>query len=213
MSSSYGCIPVIARPALAAFLAAALLACQGLSSRSRAERLDAGSGMTVSVASNIMSFARTESRYSRAARDYIYLGPVETNRQGLREYYLWVGVATTLDRGFLAPTAELPDRLIAIVQDEPIEFELEPWTPNVNAYSTRVELQAEFAARVTLDQLNRIAASNPASLVARSPNGDLKSYERWDDFKQTWRGFLPLQNSTIAVRRVAPIIDTAQSPP
>jgi len=31
---------------------------------------------------------------------------LEINRQGVREHYLWVGVATTIDRGFIAPEAQ-----------------------------------------------------------------------------------------------------------
>ena len=96
---------------LAVAALALLAACQhgGVVSR---ERLDEKSGVTIIADTLPIVFARTETRFSRSGRDYLYLGPVETNRQGLREYYLWVGVASTLDRGYIAPESALPDRVI-----------------------------------------------------------------------------------------------------
>lgn len=184
-----------ARTALLVFMMANAAACQ--MGGSRTELLDSRTGTTVSVANSVMSYARTESRYSRAARDYVYLAPLETNRQGLREYFLWVGVATTLDRGFLAPTTELPDRLIATLQDEPIEFRLEPWTADVSAYSPPVELTAEFVARVTLDQLDMIARAQPESVLVGSRSGEARTYTRWDPSTPVWRDFDPLGSAPI----------------
>ena len=37
-------------------------------------------------------------RFSHAARDYLYLAPVEANEAGKRKHYLWVGLGTTVDR-------------------------------------------------------------------------------------------------------------------
>ncbi len=81
-------------------VAAGLAGCAG---GGRLEQLDEQSGATIVRGPAVLVYARTEPRYSRSARDYVYLGPVETNRQGVREYFLWVGVATTIDRGFIAP--------------------------------------------------------------------------------------------------------------
>jgi len=82
-------------------LAACVAACAGQSAL--LETLDERTGMTIVRSREPLVFARTEPRYSRSARDYVYLGPLATNRQGVREHYLWVGIATTLDRGFIAP--------------------------------------------------------------------------------------------------------------
>jgi hypothetical protein len=120
-------------------------------------------------------------------RDYLYLGPVETNRQGVREYYLWVGVATTLDRGFIAPQAEVPRTLVVTVDGEPIELPLRPWSELVRTaiaepvYPTAVPLSVELAARVTLQQL---ALLDRAGLVTIAIVGEAtsapRSYVRWD---------------------------------
>ncbi len=163
--------------------AASLAACAGTPI---VERLDERAGMTLTSAREPLVFARTDPRYSRSARDYLYVGPFETNRQGVREYYLWVGVATTLDRGFVAAPQELPRTLYVTVEGEPIELELKPLddlvrrTIDVPIYATAVKLQAELAARVTLQQLQRLATAaidevSVATLGGRSP----RAYGLW----------------------------------
>ncbi|HJR69248.1 MAG TPA: hypothetical protein VKA43_04345, partial [Gammaproteobacteria bacterium] len=49
------------------------------------EQLDERAGMTIVHGREPLVFARTEPRYSRSARDYLYLGALGTNRQGVRD--------------------------------------------------------------------------------------------------------------------------------
>jgi hypothetical protein len=159
------------------------------------ERLDEPSGVTVTREREPWVFARTEARYSRSARDYLYLGPVETNRQGTREYYLWVGVGTTLDRGYLAPRVEPPETLYLTVHGEPIELALFPWrdfvpgSESTPLYATAVRVEAELAARVTLHQLALLAEESPASLVVDGAAAGPRQYFRWGDAR-SWDAFV-----------------------
>jgi len=150
------------------------------------EQLDARSGMTVVRGPEPLVFARTEPRYSRSARDYVYLGPVETNRQGIREYYLWVGIATTLDRAFLGVAAPVPERLFVEIGGEPIELALKPWHEVVATtftnpvYATAVPVREELVARVTLQQLALLNAEPLASIVVATATQDVRRrYVRW----------------------------------
>jgi hypothetical protein len=149
------------------------------------EQLDAPAGMTLVRARKPMVFAHTEPRYSRSGRDYLYIGPLESNRQGVREYYLWVGVATTLDRGFIAPSGSVPDTLFVTVAGEPMELPLRPLadfvrrTTEAPIYATAVPLQAELAARVTLQQLALLDTASSDSIEAAHER-TLRTYVRWE---------------------------------
>jgi hypothetical protein len=159
------------------------------------ERLDEKSGATVVADERAIVFARTETRYSRSGRDYLYLGPVETNRQGVREYYVWVGVASTLDRGYIAPDGTVPDRLFIDLADGPMELVLLPWRerePTLGegaVYGTAVRVSEELAARVTLDQLRVLAREPLRSLRTTDREGRERSYSRWDG-ETGWPTFL-----------------------
>lgn len=167
-----------------AFLVALLAACGGGRS-AVVEQLDERAGLMLRRGRATLVFARTEPRYSRSARDYLYLGPLETNRQGVREYYLWVGVASTLDRGFIAPDAELPQTLYATVDGEPMELPLKPLaelvrrTGTAPIYATAVPVRAELAARVTLQQLALLDAAALEAIGVASPPGPQRAYVRW----------------------------------
>jgi hypothetical protein len=173
---------------------AALAAC-GSQTRVVRERLDELSGTTVLAGADPMVFARTEPQYSRSGRDYLYLGPVETNRQGSHQYYVWVGVATTLDRGYLVPPAGEPDRVFIDVAGEPMELVLRPWSerePNLRdarVYRTPVRLGAELAARVTLDQLVKLANEPLQTVRVVDHDGATRAYYRWQEGSD-WPAFL-----------------------
>jgi hypothetical protein len=159
------------------------------------EQLDPQSGITWLSESDPVVYARTETRYSRSARDYIYLGPVETNRRGTREYFLWVGIATTLDRGYFAPAIEAPNVLFVRVRGDLLELELRPWVErvpdlrDVSVYRPRVQLLDQLAARVSLDQLV-LLSSEPIEVVrTRSGEGRTREYFRWEG-DSGWPSFL-----------------------
>lgn len=159
----------------------------GCAAGARLEELDEQSGATIVRGAAVLAYARTEPRYSRSARDYLYLGPVETNRQGVHEYFLWVGVATTIDRGFIAPDAQQPRTLYVEVRGEPIELPLRAWHELAPAgvrapmYSTTVPVREELAARVTLQQLVLIGGSLPASVdLATGESAAPRTFIHWD---------------------------------
>lgn len=132
-----------------------------------------------------MVFARLDAQFSRSARDYVYLGPAQTNRQGVREYFLWVGVASTLDRGYFAPESELPIEIEIMIQGEPMAFELDDWPPpylsteSANLYSTPVALQSQLASRITYDQLRLINEERPNGILVRGADNRVRTFSVW----------------------------------
>jgi len=165
------------------FVAAMLAGCAG---GGRLEQLDEQSGATIVRGPAVLVYARTEPRYSRSARDYVYLGPIDTNRQGVHEYFLWVGVATTIDRGFIAPEASEARTLYVEVQGEPIELPLKSWRELMPTgikkpmYSTTVPVREELAARVTLQQLALIGGASPDSIsLVVGESSSPRTFVRW----------------------------------
>jgi hypothetical protein len=60
------------------------------------EKLDMGTGVTVTHATAPIVLYHDNSSYAAHARDYVYLGPVEINRMGDYSYYLWLGIWSTI---------------------------------------------------------------------------------------------------------------------
>lgn len=177
-------------------------ACSSTGSRVT-ERFDRQSGATIMTAAVPLTFARTDARYSRSGRDYLYLGPVSLNRQGLHEYYLWVGLASTIDRGYLAPARPTPTVLHVIVDDELMEFELRPWDALVGTryespeYPTRVAVRSDFVARVTLDQIERLTRAGIQSVYVADPSGQ-QTFSGWAP--GDWSEFLRREGATRVAR-------------
>lgn len=159
------------------------------------ERLDTSSGLTFVTDPALGVYARTETRFSRSARDYIYLGPVEVNERGRREYYLWVGIASTIDRDFLAGESSVPDILYVDLRGAPMEFELTPWDQRMprlagrRIYDPAVTPGRIMAARVTRDQISLISEGRPERVrVARTDEPTIE-YFLWGD-QVEWPAFL-----------------------
>ena len=182
-------------PALAGLLAAVLGGCAAHIGSNVVERLDPATGLTIVKARQALVFARGEFGYSRSARDYLYLGPVETDRQGVREYYLWVGVGSTLDRGYLAPRQAVPRTLYLHVRGEWMRLALRPWAAHVtgfdanHVYRTPVKARAELAARVTLNQLELMDSSGLQAIRVTDASGTASEYVRWNN-APAWPGFV-----------------------
>jgi hypothetical protein len=159
------------------------------------ERFSETSATTWRVAGSIMAFERTEARFSRSARDYVYLGPVAVNRRGSYEYLLWVGIGSTLDRGFLAPEASLPESLTLFIDDEPLELVVTDWqqrAPDLKGetpYVPPVDVEWQLGARVTLDQIELLNASGSDRLIVTTTEGDTREFSLWDD-AASWQTFV-----------------------
>lgn len=163
------------------------------------ERADAATGLTWVAASEPGVYALTDPRYSRAARDYVYIGPVETNAQGMRQYYLWVGVGSTLDRGLLPSTGQNASRITMLIDGEPIVLDLMPWAQlmggatSIEPYDPPVRPLVEYGSRVTRDLLTRINTHAPAALRLADRAGESRQFFAWSPMPR-WAGFAADEN-------------------
>ena len=159
------------------------------------ERLDSTSGLTFVSGDEVVAFARTDARLSRSARDYVYLGPVEVNERGTREYFLWVGIASTIDRNYVTEELQMPNVLLLDLAGAPVEFELQPWDEALprlrgqRVYEPPVRVRSVLIARVTLDQLALMSREPVARVRTVVENAAPVEYFVWNSILE-WPEFL-----------------------
>ena len=139
-----------------------------------------------------VALARAAPRFSNAARDYLYLAPVQASTSGTRRHYLWVGLGTTVDRGW--PWAAPGDAatLLLTVDGTPVALPLAEWETGEGAelYRTPAPVYLVRRASVSLDELERIvnAAEVEAQIVAS--DGGVARYDLWDGQWSDWAQFV-----------------------
>ena len=138
------------------------------STQSVTDRFLAATGATWRVAGAPMVFERTEARFSRSARDYTYIGPVALNRRGTYDYFLWVGIASTLDRGFLAPEEPPPEELQLYIDGEPLDLSLVDWDRRVPELAGQVAYVPPVAVRTARPSHNGAQDGSPSGLSSRA---------------------------------------------
>ena len=143
-------------------------------------RFDEQTGLTLVWLDEPVVLAHTVPRVATTARDYAYLGPLQLNRMGEIESYVWVGVASTLDRAAINEPPPALTSLVLLLDGVPMRLQLEPWTEGVAPpYVIPAPLLFSQRARVAGDQLQRIAGAR--SVVARftTADGTDRRYELW----------------------------------
>jgi hypothetical protein len=175
-----------------AAIGAALLALGGCGSQAPLRSQLDEAGRTWLSADAPVALSRPAPRFSRAARDYLYLAPVEANNAGTRRHYLWVGLGTTVDRRW--PWAAPPEAqtLLLVLDGTPLTLPLEPWDAQLGAglYRPPAPTYAVRRASVSLDQLARIAAATSIEAQVVASDGAVDTYELWSGRWSDWSAFV-----------------------
>jgi len=171
---------------------AVLLALAGCASRGPLRSQLDETGRTWVTLQAPVALARPAPRFSHAARDYLYLAPVEANDAGKRKHYLWVGLGTTVDRRW--PWAAPPDAqtLLLVLDGTPLTLPLEPWDAQrgEGLYRPKAPTYAVRRASVSLDELTRIAAAVSVEAQVVAPDGAAMTYELWSGSWSDWSAFV-----------------------
>jgi len=152
---------------------------------------DPETALTYSALHEPLVVARSVNRVTVAGRDYAYLGPIDINRMGRRDYYLWIGMASTVDRAVLDEVGPQAASLVLVVDGVPMDFALAPWSPGLDAlpYPVTTPVYDAFVARASLDQLERIAAANSVTVQFALDDGKAASYQLWNGQWLDWMRF------------------------
>jgi hypothetical protein len=149
-------------------------------------------GQTWVTADLVVTLARATPRFSAAARDYAYIAPVERNEMGARRHYLWLGLATTVDRewNWAAPTEAVT--LVLLLDGQPIALPLAAWDADIATLpqDTPAPVYHTQRASVTLDQLERFANAQSIEMQLVAADGATTSYALWDGAWSDWRAFI-----------------------
>jgi hypothetical protein len=147
------------------------------------ERLDLGTGVTVTHATAPIMLYRDNSAYAAHARDYVYLGPVEINRMGEYTYYLWLGIWSTISDAERSWQRDGFESITVYADGEPLQLELVGWTLESIGVSEPVYIKPVASAadayyRVTIDQIRLIANAREIELHAGA--SPARVYVMWD---------------------------------
>lgn len=169
-------------------LAAQLTSCS--TDPAQTSRLDS-SGLTVVTHYDAMTLARPVRTVAAGARDFAYIGPVEINRMGHRDYYFWIGLASTVDRNLVGLVPDNATELAFVVDDEPMILPLSHWDTSLDVppYQATVPIYAALKAPTSLDQIHRIAAAVSVEIHVIADSQSAVRYRTWHGTWSTWSQF------------------------
>lgn len=128
---------------------------------------DERTGANITSLTQPLVFDREQPWLAAGARDYVYFGLIEVSRTGQRDYLLWLGIWSTIDRPGQTPgpVRDVFQTVYLVADGEPMELEITAWSgEDVGmadaAYSTPVDSAASAFYSVTKDQIRRLAQAN-----------------------------------------------------
>ena len=143
-------------------------------------RFDSVTGDMIVTYRDALVFARPVPHLSAAARDYLYVGPVEVSRNGVQRYFLWIGVASTIDRE-LARERNPHLRTMRLELDgETLDLPLIAWDDQSDA-PYRVPAPVHAALRTSIDfaDLGRISSAGIGRITLYAGSGEPYEYTHW----------------------------------
>lgn len=145
-------------------------------------------GRTEVWATSVLTLARPTPRFSEAARDYLYVAPIEVNEMGARRQYLWLGLATTVDHAWLWAERSEPKMLVLVFDGVPVALPLSAWDVLPAGFATAAPTYEARRARVTLDELERLTTASAVEVHLVAPDGTRESFALW---RGDWADWLP----------------------
>lgn len=178
------------RPSTSGLIIVATLLAGCAASERAKSRLDS-SGLTVVTHSDAVLLARPVRTLASGARDYATIGPVEINRMGRLEHYLWIALASTIDRDLAGLEPPTPSTVLLIVDGDAMVLPVSRWPHDLDVapYVTHAPVYATLAAPASLDQIHRIAGADSVELQLILPSQQSAVYRAWEGSWQAWTRF------------------------
>jgi hypothetical protein len=163
------------------------------------EKLDPATSATITFSSTPMVLYRDDPAHAAHAKNFVSLGPIEVNRSGRYQYFLWLGIWNTNHTASNDDRRDGFDSIVIFADGEPLQLELSGWTPAAIGASESVYPQPVASAldayyQVTADQIRLITGAKDIRL--RTTGFIPRSFEPWDEqaaarasFRQLLQGF------------------------
>jgi hypothetical protein len=163
--------------------AATLLAACGGSKPLVQDGLDPRTGATVTRTSKPVIFFRDRSAYAAHARDYVYIGPIEVNTMGQRNYFLWLGIWSTVKDSGRAAVQDNFESVVVFADGEPLDLHVVGWDSAAIGISDLVYVKPVATAidayyGVTIDQIRVMAEARDLEIRTGPSAGD--RYQAWE---------------------------------
>jgi hypothetical protein len=160
------------------------------------EILDPQTSATITYSPTPMLFYRDDPAHAAHAKNFVSLGPLEVDRSGHYQYFLWLGIWNTNHSVNETDGRDGFESIVLFVDGEPLTLEVRGWTPKAIGASAPVYQQPVASAldayyEVTADQVRLIAEAKELSL--RTTGFASHSFELWDEqvaARQGFRNFL-----------------------
>jgi len=148
------------------------------------EKLDPLTGVTVTFTSTPLIMYRENSGQAAFARNYIHIGPIQVNRGGVYQHYLWLAAWNTMESPNISEHQDDLESIVVFADGEPLFLELAGWTPDAIGTSEPVYLKPVSSAvdayyRVTADQIRLIVEASDLRL--RTSGANSREFVLWDD--------------------------------
>jgi len=174
-----------ARSCVAVVALAVVSACTPLGTNNLREQLDESTGVTVTSMSAPLEFFSPQPERGLQAASFAYLGPVEINRMGNLQSYLWLSVLLGEDERGHNPAGARPGLHLRITA---AGTTLEPAYVSADArqiglgqrvYERPANWVGEAFYAITAEQLTQLAAADTLMLEISAPNEAPRRYEPW----------------------------------
>ncbi len=147
------------------------------------DKLDPLTGVTITYNNTPLIMYRDDSGRAAFARNYVHMGPIQVNRSGSYQYYLWLGAWSSMQSVETAEHQDSLESIVLFVDGEPMSLDLAGWTPKAIGASAPVYLKPAASSvdayyRVTADQIRLIARSTDLRLQTSGING--REFIPWD---------------------------------
>jgi hypothetical protein len=158
-------------------------ACASDLTRSTRAYLDEQTGVTVTCNKAPIVLFRDSPSKAAYARNLLHVGPIQVNRSGNYEYFLWLGIWDTLQQPGSPEQRDGFESIVIFADGEPLPLDLAGWTPSAIGASAAPYVKpfataADAYYPVTLDQIRFMAQAK--ELAIRTTGALAAEYRPWD---------------------------------